>query len=83
MSAYAGSFFDDTVEPHAVPFQDHLAAADADSLIGPGGVGTLAVPRHARHMRSRDVLLPRTASRRRGGSDLANGIYMTVVKETV
>ncbi|KAI0694922.1 pheromone A receptor-domain-containing protein [Cerioporus squamosus] len=75
MSAY-GSIYDD-FEPHVVPFQDHLSDSGG---AGPG----LAVPRHVRKMRSRDVL-PRglsTGSRRtrRQGSD---GIYMTVVKETV
>ncbi|RPD76924.1 STE3-domain-containing protein [Lentinus tigrinus ALCF2SS1-7] len=79
MSAY-GSFYDD-LEPHVVPFQDHLS--DSEDA-GPG----LAVPRHVRKMRSRDML-PRgfsTGSRkgRRQGSDgLSGGIHMTVVKEMV
>ena len=82
MSAYASSFYDDSTEPHAAPFQDHLAVADEDSVIG-GGAIALAVPKHTRRARSRDVLLPRVASRRHAGPDLGAGIYLTVVKETV
>ncbi|RDX44921.1 STE3-domain-containing protein [Lentinus brumalis] len=79
MSAY-GSFYDDT-EPHIVPFQDHLSDSEG---AGPG----LAVPRHVWKMRSRDML-PRGLStgsrrtRRQGSDGLPDGIYMTVVKETV
>lgn len=71
-----GSFFDDS-ETHDLPFQQHLA----DLAMSP----ELAMPRHLRRVRSRD-LLPRSLSpisRRRNGSDgLSGGIYMTVVKET-
>ena len=81
MSAY-GSFFDDA-EPHAVPFQEHLSDSEGAGA-GPG----LAVPRHVRRKRSRDVL-PRGLStgsrraRRQGSDGMSGGIYMTVVKETV
>ncbi|KAI0742565.1 STE3-domain-containing protein [Daedaleopsis nitida] len=73
-------YYDDSLEPHVVPFQDHL------DLEARGAGHVLAVPKHLRRMRSRDVL-PRNLSareRRRQGSDgLSGGIYMTVVKETV
>ncbi|KAI8992850.1 pheromone A receptor-domain-containing protein [Trametes punicea] len=67
-------------EPHDVPFQDSAAS----NALGPG----LAVPKHIRKVRSRDVLLPRSLSvssrAKRNGSDggLSGGIYMTVVRET-
>ncbi|KAI0656220.1 hypothetical protein C8Q70DRAFT_1012898 [Cubamyces menziesii] len=69
-------------EPIVAPFQDS-AAFDSTSP----GLG-LAVPKHIRKVRSRDVLLPRSLSvssrGRRNGSDggLSGGIYMTVVRET-
>ncbi|KAI0350976.1 STE3-domain-containing protein [Trametes cingulata] len=73
MSGYARD------EPYVAPFQDSVAG-----IPGPG----LAVPKHIRKVRSRDVLLPRSLSAssrgRRNGSDggLSEGIYMTVVRET-
>ncbi|KAH9887046.1 pheromone A receptor-domain-containing protein [Cubamyces lactineus] len=77
MDAYAHD------EPIVAPFQDSTVASDSASP-GPG----LAVPKHIRKVRSRDVLLPRSLSvssrGRRNGSDggLSGGIYMTVVRET-
>ncbi|EIW56744.1 STE3-domain-containing protein [Trametes versicolor FP-101664 SS1] len=86
VSSFSGSFASSMIsigslvleEPYAPPFQD-----SASGSAGPG----LAVPKHIRKARSRDVL-PRslsTSSRaRRNGSDgaLSGGIYMTVVRET-
>ncbi|KAI9057585.1 pheromone receptor [Trametes sanguinea] len=72
-----GYAYDD--EPYVAPFQDSVSDAP-----GPG----LAVPKHIRKVRSRDMLLPRSFSvssrGRRNGSNggLSEGIYMTVVKET-
>ncbi|KAI0641062.1 STE3-domain-containing protein [Trametes meyenii] len=65
-------------EPYAPPFQD--------STTGAPGLG-LAVPKHIRKVRSKDVLprsLSASARGRRKGSDggLSGGIYMTVVRET-
>ncbi|KAI0370949.1 STE3-domain-containing protein [Pilatotrama ljubarskyi] len=73
MSGYARE------ESYVAPFQDSAAG-----IPGPG----LAVPKHIRKVRSRDVLLPRSLSAssrgRRNGSDggPSEGIYMTVVRET-
>ncbi|KAL7278530.1 hypothetical protein ACG7TL_007529 [Trametes sanguinea] len=66
-------------EPYVAPFQDSVSDAP-----GPG----LAVPKHLRKVRSRDVLFPRSLSvsqrGRRNGTNggHSEGIYMTVVKET-
>ncbi|KAI0668937.1 STE3-domain-containing protein [Trametes maxima] len=67
-------------EPYAPPFQDSTTAGGAPGL-------GLAVPKHIRKARSRDVLprsLSASARGRRNGSDggLSGGIYMTVVRET-